>query len=493
MLGACIPVPALGSETAMGCYDNMIPSPKFLCNTDDYFCHGTTISGDFENAVEIFKGYVKKAFDLDFTEGNDFILSLDESLDAGEYTILSTEGQVVMTAGASEGASYALASLVQVMQNYEGKALIANFEMHDKADNDYRGVMIDCARNVHPLPLLKKYVDLCWFYKIKYLHLHFTDDQAYTLPSKLFPKLTSTHNHYTGEEIRALVQYAHDRDIQIVPEIDTPGHSKALIRAYPEFCHTESKRILCFHEENIKALQDLYCELCDMFPYSDYIHIGADESSIMDWNECEECVNYGESLGIKAEEFEEHLPKLWHRAERFLVHYINKMAEAIVEKGRKPLVWEGFSREVNQYITRDVTVMIFESLYQIAPSYIKNGFRIINCSWRPTYVVTPAWFWGKDECYKWDVGTFSAIHPDSPYYDGFFRMESKKGIQGGQLNAWGDTLAQLENGLEDEYCKIREDLPAIAENTWNNTKRGDYRSFLSCHKHCERIFDNIIK
>ena len=398
-----------------------------------------------------------------------------------------------MTAGGSEGASYALASLVQIIENDGGKARLAEFYMRDKADNDYRGLMIDCARNHHPLSILKKYVDLCWFYKIKYLHLHLTDDQAYTIPSKVFPRFTTPHNCYTEQEIAELVQYAYERDVQIVPEIDTPGHSKAIREAYPELFGAGCEDIICFHAENISAMQEVYRELCRMFPHSRYIHIGADESSIMQWNDCDRCVRYGEGLGIIAEEFEERFYKPWHRAERFLVHYINKMAEAIIEEGRMPIVWEGFSDQVNKYADGRVTVMVFESLYQLASSYVKNGFNVINCSWRPTYVVVPDYFWGKDECYNWDVGTFSAVHPQSPYYGGYFKMDSKNGISGGQLNAWGDFLSKLENGLSEEFVRIREDIPAIAENTWNNTKRGDHMHFLSCHKHCEGIFDRILK
>lgn len=472
--------------------EKMIPLPKCLCTSGEYFVHGTTISGDFPMAAECFKNYVKKVHDLDFTEGNDFIVSLDESLEKGEYAILSGSERIEIKAGGSEGARYAFASLIQLIENREGKAALEAFEMRDKADNPYRGLMVDCARKHHPLAVLKRYVDLCWFYKIRMLHLHLSDSEAYTLPSKILPKATSEHNHYTEEEIAELVEYAYLRDIQLVPEVDSPGHTWALFTAYPEF--SAKKRVLCVHEETVSAMQEVYRELCDMFPYSEYIHIGADESTIMDWNECEECVSYAERVGIKAEEFDEQLSKPKHRAERILVHYINKMAEAIVEKGRKPIVWEGFSREVNPYVTRDITVMTFESFYQLASTCIKDGFKVINSSWAPTYLVVPNTFWSKEDCYKWDIGTFSAIHPDSPYYGGYFRMNEKTGIQGGQLNSWGDVLKNLgDEGLSFEFEKIRDNLPAIAENTWNNEKQGDFAEFEKAYSYCAKLFDKILE
>ncbi len=472
-------------------YEKMIPTPKFVCGTGKKYFHAPAISGEFKTATDTFRYYAKKALSLDFTEGNDITLCLDESLECGEYTLSSTEGIIMITAGGSEGASYALATLLQITENKDGMAYVPSLEIHDKADNGYRGLMIDCARHHHPLSLLKKYIDLCWLYKIRCLHLHFTDDQAYTLPSKLLPRLTSEHNHYTEEEISELVRYAHSRDVQIVPEIDTPGHSKAMIKAYPQFCDTENGEILCFHPEIIEKMQELYRELCRMFPYSEYIHIGADESAIMDWNECEKCIEFGRSLGIKIEDFNPYLHQPWHRAERFLVHYINKMAEAIIAEGRKPLVWEGFGREVNDYVSRHITVMAFENFYQTPASYIKNGFNIINCSWRPTYVVVPEYGWDKDRCYNWNVGTFSAVHPDSPYYGGYFTLDSFENIKGGQLNAWGDFLDKTENGIELEFEALCDRLPPIAENTWNNKKKGDYTAFLRCHKHCSAIFNRM--
>ena len=78
----------------MGCYEKMIPSPKLLCDSDSYCLHNTTISGDFGGAIEVFKEYTSKAHGLDFTEGNDFIIRFDSSLDDSEYCIRSATDKV---------------------------------------------------------------------------------------------------------------------------------------------------------------------------------------------------------------------------------------------------------------------------------------------------------------------------------------------------------------------------------------------------------------
>ena len=467
----------------------IIPSPKSAIADGSFSFHGLGISGDFKEAAESFIYYAQKALSLEFTEGEDILISTDSSMEKGEYSLIVSDGAITASAADSEGANHALASLLQLAENKNGRLYVENITLRDKADSSYRGCMIDCARNSHPLKNLIHYVDMCWLYKLSHLHLHFTDNEAYTLPSKLFPKLTTKHNSYTEEEIAVLVKYAHSRGVQLVPEIDTPGHSDIIRSAYPEiFGH---KGIICFHEKSIEAMQALYGELCEMFPYSEYIHIGADESELMDWNNCPECISYGEDIGININEIPEYFWPRWHRVERFLAHYINKMAEAVIENGRKPLVWEGFSKEVNQFVTRDVTVMVFESFYQTAASLIRNGFNVINCSWRPTYVVVPKHFWGREECYNWTVGSFSAVHPDSPYYNGQYKMDTFEGVLGGQLNSWGDFLGEIENGLQYELEKILEDAPCIAENTWNHQKAEDYQHFLISCQNCTKIFNKI--
>lgn len=478
----------------MSFFEKIIPQPKDISiNEGAEYYYSPEISGDFEDSIAVFCDYAKKAYDIEFSAGEAIKVCFDEELSAGEYTLSADEKGIFIKAGECTGAGYALATLLQMIEIKDGRLCLCKCEIKDHADNDYRGLMIDCARNAHPLPLLKKYIDACWFYKIKYLHLHFTDNEAYTLPSKVLPRLTSEENHYTEAEIASLVAYADARGVQIVPEIDLPGHSKAMIGAYPELGGTEENSIICFHPENIEKMKEIYAELCDMFPNSKYIHIGADECDIMQWYTCPRCIEYGRELGIKKEEVAPYFWPEWHVVERFFAHFINEMAGAIVEKGRRPIVWEGFTKEVNEYLTRDITVMVFENFYQTPASLMRNGFDIINCSWRPTYVVVPTYHWDKRECYEWGVGAFSAVHPDSPYYNGYFRFESHEKIKGGQLNAWGDFLGGLENGLQEEFDALLDRLPAIAEGSWNNKKDGDYDKFLCRHSRLAEIFDRIVK
>ncbi len=467
----------------------MIPMPKSICYKDGY-AEIHSVSGDFEDAVEIFAEAVSRVFSVELSLGEDVIIEKDASLLPCEYTVCVTEDGALVKAGGAEGASYGAASLVQMIEETDGELRVRASDVHDSPDCSYRGIMIDCARLHHPMSLIKKYVDMCWLYKVKYLHLHLTDDQAYTLPCTVLDGITSCHNSFTAAEIAELVEYARKRAVQIVPEVDTPGHSKILREKHPEIFG--EKNIICMTEESVETMKALYSEVCDMFPYSEYIHIGADECSIMDWNECEKSIEYGLRHGIDIKDLGKDGSEYWRRAESLYVNYINNMADAVIAKGRKPVMWEDLDKQFNHAVNKEITIMQFENLYQLPATAIKSGFKLINCSWRPTYIVTPKWMWPKDECYRWNIGTFSAVHPDSPYYNGAFVMEDTTGIEGGQINAWGDFMAETENALEAELENVLHRAGALSENTWNREKRDDLASFLLRDERCEKIYRKMI-
>ena len=106
-------------------------------------------------------------------------------------------------------------------------------------DVNYRGLMVDLGREFHPFSCLLRYLDLCYFYKINKFHLHLTDGPLYTLPSKSLPKLPNEGASYTKDEISFLVNYAQERCIELIPEIEVPGHCRHLIETYPEIFKLE--------------------------------------------------------------------------------------------------------------------------------------------------------------------------------------------------------------------------------------------------------------
>ena len=160
---------------------------------------------------------------------------------------------------------------------------------------DYCGLMLDVGRQWHPIEAIKRVVESCRLYKTRYLQIHFTDDQGWTLPSKAYPQMGSD-NHaahggitprvYTLEELKDLVAYADARGIAIVPEVEMPGHSGAARRSLPEvfdYVHPTTGQpvdLVALNIGNEKAyevIDTLIGELCEIFKSSPFFHIGTDE------------------------------------------------------------------------------------------------------------------------------------------------------------------------------------------------------------------------
>jgi len=479
-------------------FTDIIPSPKGYWGNGTYAAFEATACGDFAEEIASFAAYAKKILGVDVAASENAAIEVKkcDCVTKGEYRleIGENEGKIKIVAADSDGASYAFATLLQLAENRDGKLLLPCGTVCDKPECHWRGLLIDCARRRHSLELLKKYVDLCRFYKIKYLHIHFTDDENFTLPSKAFPNITTPENCYSYEEIAALDSYAAANGVSIIPELDTPGHSTAMLKAYPQVFGKEG--IIKFTKEAIEATKILYREICEMFPHSEYIHMGGDESRLGWWLE-EQSLAYGESVGISVnDEAPGMTPNEWVML-RFLATFIKEMAETITECGKKPAVWEGFNKETNDIIPKNVTVMVFDSSYQLAPSLCESGFEVINCAWFPLYVVIPYWIYTQKDCFDWDINSFGTINELSPYKNGSMRYDSLSSVGGGQLCSWGDGLKceykDPEVGLAKELSEIEKRLPAVAENTWNREKRRDYGSFLMAMENLSEKVEKLLK
>ena len=452
----------------------MIPTPKRVSETGGRFPYKTALCllhREFEEAAEAFVEYARR-LGLHFTisEAAPIQIARDAALGPEEYRLSAGNGKVKLFASDLVGANHAFASLLQL---FERDAVspelvwIPDCEISDAPDCAYRGMMVDLARNWHDFSYLLSYVDFCYFYKISVLHLHFTDDQSYTLPSELFPRLPTRDRSYTEQQIAQLNRYAVARGVQLMPEIDVPGHCVSFQQEYPELFGTDG--ILCQNEQSVSAMQSLFGELCRMFPASKYIHIGGDEAQIENWLKCPRCAEYAQSVGIDFQTEEQKLT-----AEKLYVNFIGKMAEAVFAAGKIPVVWEGFSDQVNDLVSREILVMSWENYYQVTPSLLGAGFRIINCSWNPMYIVTPEPAWPPREIYDWSVYKWKAVHPDSPYRGKELEIPPARQVLGGQLLAWGDRIAAsyptVEEGVAAERRLLLERLPYLAENTWNRNK-----------------------
>jgi len=274
---------------------------------------------------------------------------------------LTVEGNSVSIRGSQSGIFYGLQTFLQLMPAEVGtEILIPNVKIDDKPRFAYRGAMLDVGRYFFPTRYIKRFIDLMAFYKLNTLHFHLTEDAGWRIEIKKYPKLTEigawrqgtqrgkpaaeTYDrlphggYYTQEEIRELVAYAREKQVTIVPEIDLPGHTLAMLAAYPELSCTGGpfrvlehwgiqEDVLCLgNEDTYRVVEDILEEVIALFP-SPIIHIGGDEAPKERWSHCQKC----QAL----------LTRENMKDERELQSYFTKrMASYLESKGRRLIGWD---------------------------------------------------------------------------------------------------------------------------------------------------------
>ncbi len=277
-----------------------------------------------------------------------------------QYAIRADAGGVSVEAGGIAGAVYAAATLAQLCAEHGGRLPCCRIE--DAPRFGWRGFLIDVCRHFFPMKTLHTLVDLLAYYKYNRLHLHLTEDQGFRFESERFPLLNSVGSfrkstfvkhggvkgqdgvphggYYTKAELRELVRYAKARGIEIVPEIDMPGHALSIMAAYPELaCFHEpvevatrfgitdfSKKLFCAgSEETYAFLFSLLDEVMELFPFP-YLHIGGDEAAKEDWKRCERCQRVLREQGLKDER-------------ELQGYFLNRVIGHLEAHGRRAVVW----------------------------------------------------------------------------------------------------------------------------------------------------------
>lgn len=209
------------------------------------------------------------------------------------YRLTSTENNITIEAADGAGVFYGIQTLKQLIQ---AKKPIPTLEINDSPAFAWRGYMVDVGRNFQSIALLKQQIDVMAAYKLNVFHFHFTEDIAWRLAIKQYPKLTDSVNmlrnkgkFYTEAEFKELIAYCKDRHITLVPEIDMPGHSAAFKRAMGVDMQSDS---------GIHILKNILREFFTTYDLP-YFHIGADEVKIINNNFVPEITTFIESFGKK--------------------------------------------------------------------------------------------------------------------------------------------------------------------------------------------------
>ncbi len=394
-------------------------------------------------------------------------LCKDTAIPAGHYRFDSREG-LVLSASDDEGILYALATALQVIDLKDGAMVLPRVLIEDHPDKNYRALMVDLAREWHPAWTVDRYIDVCFWFKIKYLHLHFIDDERYTLPSRAFPKLTTEGEHYTLEQIAHMNEYAKARGVILIPELETPGHAASMVECYPddfanhlsggstaeliteEGAVVSARNVMCGGgSHTMKAVEKLIDEIIEMFPDSPYIHIGGDEANIKVWNSCPDCIAYMKENGIE-DEYE------------LYSDFIGRVAQLVLDRGRTPIVWEGFPKKGAHRVPKETVVIAWESHYNMPEDLLAEGFKVINGSWQPLYITESFNHgrWSAKDIYDWDVYNLQHWWDHSAAKLNPIHIPPTDDVLGAQVTSWDCTY-------EMDICRVMECLAALSERTWN--------------------------
>jgi hexosaminidase len=359
----------------------------------------------------------------------------------------------------------------------------------------YRGFMLDVARHFQPVEVIKKYIDLLSFYKINHFHLHLTDDQGWRIEIKKFPLLAEISSRrketlighlnkdslvydgihyggfYTQEELRELVSYAESKHVTIIPEIELPGHTSAVLAAYPDLGCTGGLYEVARHwgvfedvfcagnEEVFTFLENILLEVIDIFP-GQYIHIGGDECPKNRWKECPKCQARIKEDGLK-DEFE---LQSW---------FIRRIEAFLNSHGRKIIGWDEITEGG---LASGATVMYWRTWlgHKHVVDAANAGFKIIMTPLNPMYFnlyedeereITPLAYPGLIPLEM--VYQYNPVPPE-------LTGDHVQNIIGVQANLWSEYVT---NGKTAEFMTFPR-LCALAEIAWSSQEMKDYQDFI---------------
>lgn len=422
---------------------NIIPEPVSLHISPKKFTltKNTLIISDqnFNKLSEYLKnliypatGFKLENYDLNNAPANKrsinlILLDNSNDLDFEGYTLEITPLNIKISATSPNGIFYGIQTLRQLLPiEMEEKKLIQNvkwkipcLKIIDYPRFSWRGYMLDEARHFHGKEIVKGLIDLLALFKMNRFHWHLTDDQGWRIEIKKYPKLTNIGSkreetqvggllskkrdgiphsgYYTQEDIQEIVNYAKIRFIEVVPEIDLPGHSRALLASYPNIsCKGYPfrvstrwgyhKDVLCIGKERVfEFISDILTEIVSLFPLN-IIHIGGDEVLKKRWKECPDCQNRIQSEGLQNEK-------------QLQSYFTNRISRYLNDKNQKVICWNDV---LDNSLKEDVICQYWLRGKKKVREHIKNGGDVIMSNFKYTYLDHSYSFTPLELTYKFD-------------------------------------------------------------------------------------------
>lgn len=403
------------------------------------------------------------------------------------YHIKVSRDSIIVQGATYAGLFYGCQSVTQLITNAVLSYQIPCMEIFDTPAYSYRGMHLDVCRHFFPKEVIMEYLDLMAQLKLNVFHWHLTDDQGWRIEIKKYPRLTQVGawrtekdgtkygGYYSADDIKAIVAYANERFITIVPEIELPGHSSAAIVAYPWLCCNAKpvttvpttwgikKDIYCPTDSTFGFIKDVLDEVCALFP-GRYVHLGGDEAPKAEWKKSEAAQNVIKREGLKNEEELQH-------------YFMKKMEDYLLTKGKQCIGW---GEIVKGGLSDSVVVMSWLDKKAGTQAALK-GNRVIMTPRFFCYFDYPQSIGDKKHAW-WmvylplkKVYNFNPQPKSLPY-------NKRKLILGGQANVWTEYITN-ENELRRQ---IMPRLTAMAEALWSSEK--DFEDFRSRLQTSSKLF-----
>lgn len=442
---------------------------------------------------------LSKAFALEATPGTrrprgGILVTVDGSLRLpGEeaYRLRIAPGGIEIRGKTAAGAFYGAQTLIQLAgeSHKPGVRELRSVLIEDYPRFPWRGAMLDVSRHFLPKDYIFKFIDLLAMQKMNVLHLHLTDDQGWRIEIQKYPKLTEIGSvrketrvgherekkgfdgtpyggFYTQADLREIVQYAQERFVQVVPEIEMPGHAQAAIAAYPELGNTGErievstrwgvhKDVFNVNESTIRFLQDVLDEVLAIFP-SRFIHVGGDEVPLDQWKASPQAQARKKELGLK-EDVELH------------GYFIRRMDQFLRQRGRRLVGWDEI---LEGGVDPSATVMSWRG-NKGGIAAARSGHDVVMAPNTHTYF---DYYQAKGPEEGLAIGGFLPLEkvyefdPTPPE----LKPEEAKRILGTQGQLWSEYIPSPQRL---EYMAFPR-LTALAEVAWTPKDRKDYASFL---------------
>ncbi len=498
---------------------NVIPVPENITLTSDeaFILDGKTgvvCSEELQNEASFLRRYVleQSAVELRGEEAAKTIsLVLDESLGGEAYRITVEPSCVTVAGGSPAGVFYGVQTLRKSLPvGRFGKVALPAGTVESSPRFGYRGMLLDVVRHYSDADMVKKVIDILALHNANVFHWHLTDDQGWRVEIKAYPELASVASArketvigrntgeydgipygegcwFTQEQVREIVAYAAERHIEVIPEIDMPGHMIAALQVYPELGCTGgpyevwtkwgvSEDLLCAgNDATLEFTRNVLAEIIDMFP-SKYIHIGGDECPKDRWAACPKCQARIKKHNLKAD-------KIAHSPEEALQGwFMSEMADFLGEHGRTAVGWDEILE--NDQLDGNTVIMSWRGT-EGGIAAAERGFDAIMVPQRPMYF---------DHYQTMDVNreplAIGGYNPVENVYafeptDGI-KEEYQKHIIGVQANLWTEYV------LSDEHVMhmILPRLAALSEVQWRDAGTGDYEAFRERLPHMFDIYRN---